>query len=166
MESASEGGACHGPLVADEPVKATNDEACECKRAAAALGYWQDGALPLVGGRRSSLSRNPPEINRGYYARVQGIRLFVDNFLAVSLFLHSFLQCHMSQHLVYCADNRKQLPNCEFGMRLRYLVLETTERHESGHHEFRRNGFPERDGQEVSSDQKKQAIVGKNLRRR
>lgn len=65
----------------DEAVMGTNCDATECKLAAVQLGYWCDEYVGLFvrGGERRA-----PEINRGYYARVRAVELFVDQFLEVT----------------------------------------------------------------------------------
>lgn len=62
----------------DEPVKATNDDASECKRCAVQLGYWQDKYITHF---IRPTERRTPEINRGYYARVKGVESFIFQFL-------------------------------------------------------------------------------------
>lgn len=62
----------------DEPVKATNDDASECKRCAVQLGYWQDKYITHF---IRPTERRTPEINRGYYARVKGVETFIYQFL-------------------------------------------------------------------------------------
>lgn len=69
-------------MADDEAIQATNDDASECKRYAVQLGYWCD---PFIGLFVKQTARKAPEINRGYYARVKGIELFVDKFLKVSV---------------------------------------------------------------------------------
>lgn len=68
-------------MADDEAIQATNDDASECKRCAVTLGYWCDPFISLF---VKQTTRKAPEINRGYYARVKGIELFVDKFLKVS----------------------------------------------------------------------------------
>ena len=69
-------------MADDEAIQATNDDASECKRYAVQLGYWCDPFISLF---VKQTARKAPEINRGYYARVKGIELFVENFLKVSV---------------------------------------------------------------------------------
>lgn len=69
-------------MADDEAIQATNDDASECKRYAVQLGYWCDPFISLF---VKQTARKAPEINRGYYARVKGIELFVDKFLKVSV---------------------------------------------------------------------------------
>lgn len=64
--------------VGDEAVKATNNDASECKRCAVDLGYWTDDYISLFVKRTE---RKTPEINRGYYARVKAMEIFVHQFL-------------------------------------------------------------------------------------
>nr|CAG4651944.1 EOG090X08O3 [Triops cancriformis] len=65
-------------FAGDEAVRATNDDASGCKRFAVELGYWQDQFLPYF---IRNLERKAPEINRGYYARVRGLKLLIDQFI-------------------------------------------------------------------------------------
>lgn len=67
-------------MADDEATQATNDDASECKRNAVQLGYWPDGFIGLF---VKQAGRKAPEINRGYYARVKGIEVFIDKFLKV-----------------------------------------------------------------------------------
>lgn len=62
----------------DEPVMSTNDDAATCKRYAIQLGYWEDAFLPYF---VKSAERKAPEINRGYYARVKGIKYLITQFI-------------------------------------------------------------------------------------
>ncbi|KAF7408450.1 hypothetical protein HZH66_002987 [Vespula vulgaris] len=68
-------------MADDEAIQATNDDASECKRYAVQLGYWSD---PFINFFVKQTTRKPPEINRGYYARVKGIEVFIDKFLKLS----------------------------------------------------------------------------------
>ncbi|OQR79558.1 leucine carboxyl methyltransferase 1-like [Tropilaelaps mercedesae] len=85
--TASTGGLATSPLCsgpqrqADEPVMQTNDDATACKRAAVERGYWMD---PYVQHFIKHGDRKPPEINRGYFARVQAIKMLVDKFLEIA----------------------------------------------------------------------------------
>lgn len=65
-------------MESDEAVQSTNDDASECKKSAVRLGYWNDKFLPVL--VRSS-ERKPPEINRGYFARAEGVTIFIKKFL-------------------------------------------------------------------------------------
>eukprot|EP00064_Thunnus_orientalis_P019088 superscaffoldBa00004624_g19198 len=56
--------------TADEAVRATCDDATTCKRFATSKSYWKDPYIQYF--VRSVGERKAPEINRGYYARVQG----------------------------------------------------------------------------------------------
>lgn len=71
----------------DEGVVATNNDATNCKRFAVKLGYWSD---PYIQYFVKSAERRPPEINRGYYARTETIKLLVQRFLQVSYFMLDF----------------------------------------------------------------------------
>lgn len=66
----------------DEAIKATNDDATECKRSAVELGYWQDDYIRYF---VKHVERKAPEINRGYYARVRAFEMFIHQFLEVTL---------------------------------------------------------------------------------
>ncbi|KAF6212746.1 hypothetical protein GE061_010454, partial [Apolygus lucorum] len=68
-------------MSSDEAVQSTNDDASECKRSAVRLGYWQDDYIQIL--VRNS-EKKPPEINRGYFARTEGVNLFIKKFLKVS----------------------------------------------------------------------------------
>ncbi|XP_076222108.1 leucine carboxyl methyltransferase 1 [Nomia melanderi] len=68
-------------MADDEAIQATNDDASECKRYAVQLGYWPDSFINFF---VKQTGRKPPEINRGYYARVKGIEVFIDKFLKLS----------------------------------------------------------------------------------
>lgn len=65
-------------MEVDEGVQATNDDASECKRSAVQLGYWDDKYISLF---IRSAERKAPEINRGYFARIRGVRILIDKFL-------------------------------------------------------------------------------------
>lgn len=65
--------------TADEAVRATCDDATTCKRFATSKGYWKDPYIQYFA--RSVGERKAPEINRGYYARVQGVNHLLDAFL-------------------------------------------------------------------------------------
>lgn len=65
----------------DEAVRETNDDAASCKYAAVHLGYWKDPYIDLF---TKAGNRKAPEINRGYYARVHGIRSLLLQFLKVT----------------------------------------------------------------------------------
>lgn len=77
----------------DEAIIATNTDATECKRCAVELGYWQDAYVGLFA---KHVDRKAPEINRGYYARVK----------AVEMFLHQFLEVNTALIISFCAENR------------------------------------------------------------
>ncbi|UYV81021.1 LCMT1 [Cordylochernes scorpioides] len=65
-------------LANDEAIMATNDDAASCKRFAIQLGYWKD---PFLEHFVKAAERKAPEINRGYFARVAGIKLLIDQFI-------------------------------------------------------------------------------------
>jgi len=70
-----------GELSNDDAVRATNDDAANCKRGAVQLGYWRD---PYIEYFVKKGDRKPPEINRGYYARTQGIKQVIEHILEVT----------------------------------------------------------------------------------
>lgn len=65
--------------TSDEAVRATCDDATICKRFASSKSYWKDPYIQYF--VRSVGERKAPEINRGYYARVQGVNHLLDAFL-------------------------------------------------------------------------------------
>jgi len=64
----------------DDAVRATNDDAASCKRAAVQLGYWKD---PYINYFMRASERKAPEINRGFYVRVRGVHSLLKQFLEV-----------------------------------------------------------------------------------
>jgi len=66
--------------ASDEAVRATNDDAASCKRSAVQIGYWTDPYIQFV---TKASERKPPEISRGYYARVKSVQGLVRQFLEV-----------------------------------------------------------------------------------
>lgn len=62
----------------DEAVISTNDDASGCKRNAVQLGYWKDDYISYL---IKQTHKRPPEINRGYFARVKGVEKFIFKFL-------------------------------------------------------------------------------------
>lgn len=64
--------------MGDEAVQSTNDDASQCKRFAVEKGYWKDPYLQYL---VRSGERRAPEINRGYFARVRGIKILLDQIL-------------------------------------------------------------------------------------
>lgn len=68
-------------MLQDEAVAATNDDAASCKCSAVRLGYWNDPYVELLA---KPSDRKPPEINRGYYARVHGVQSLLRQFLEVT----------------------------------------------------------------------------------
>ncbi|XP_068102833.1 leucine carboxyl methyltransferase 1 [Hyperolius riggenbachi] len=65
--------------TADEAVRSTCDDASICKRFAVSVGYWKDPYIQYF--VRQAKERKAPEINRGYYARVQGVHQLLCEFL-------------------------------------------------------------------------------------
>ena len=83
-------------MSGDDAVRATNDDATACKREAVGAGYWQDNYIqyfmkgPSQYQYRERRDRKTPEIYRGYYARVVGMRRLLKQFLEVWSFVHLF----------------------------------------------------------------------------
>lgn len=69
--------------IADEAVVATNDDAAICKYQAVQKGYYNDPYIDkLLSSRaKTTMTRKPPEINRGYFARSITIAYLVEQFL-------------------------------------------------------------------------------------
>ncbi|XP_070095485.1 leucine carboxyl methyltransferase 1-like isoform X2 [Equus caballus] len=72
-------GPSSSPDADDEGVRSTCEDASICKRFAVSIGYWHDPYLQHF--VRLSKERKAPEINRGYFARVHGIRQLIKAFL-------------------------------------------------------------------------------------
>ena len=68
----------------DDAIRATNDDAASCKRSAVQRGYWSDPYIQYV---TKASEHKPPEISRGYYARVKGVQGLIRQFLEVSRIL-------------------------------------------------------------------------------
>lgn len=64
----------------DEGIMLTNNDASTCKRSAVAAGYYEDPFIEHFS-RGHHLERKPPEINRGYYARVFAVEHLLLKFL-------------------------------------------------------------------------------------
>uniref|UniRef100_A0A0G4GPT2 [phosphatase 2A protein]-leucine-carboxy methyltransferase n=1 Tax=Chromera velia CCMP2878 TaxID=1169474 RepID=A0A0G4GPT2_9ALVE len=67
-----------GPLSGDLAVQGTTDDAALSKLSAINAGYYED---PFLKHFCSRAARRSPLINRGYYARVAGMRKVIDLFL-------------------------------------------------------------------------------------
>lgn len=74
-------------MSTDEPIQLTNNDATNFKAYAVNKGYWQD---PYISHFSSSIKsqqqfppneHKPPEMSRGYFARVHAIRSLVNKFL-------------------------------------------------------------------------------------
>ena len=65
----------------DEGVISTNDDASNCKKSAIKQGYWKDEYISYF---VKNPERKAPEINRGYFARVKGIEMFIEKFFKVN----------------------------------------------------------------------------------
>ncbi|XP_049645497.1 leucine carboxyl methyltransferase 1 [Suncus etruscus] len=63
----------------DEGVRGTCEDASICKRFAVSIGYWHDPYIQHF--VRLCKERKAPEINRGYFARVQGVSQLIKAFL-------------------------------------------------------------------------------------
>lgn len=72
----------------DHGIMSTNDSANSSKKSCVALNYWEDPFIDCFSKSLSSSNlhgdRKPPEINRGYYARVAAITNLVQRFLTVT----------------------------------------------------------------------------------
>eukprot|EP00795_Rhopilema_esculentum_P009115 gene9115-16774_t len=66
----------------DDGVIATNDDAASCKRFAVNKGYWKDDYIQYF--VRMMPERKAPEISRGYYARVEGMKILLTQFLEMT----------------------------------------------------------------------------------
>uniref|UniRef100_G3P393 Leucine carboxyl methyltransferase 1 n=1 Tax=Gasterosteus aculeatus aculeatus TaxID=481459 RepID=G3P393_GASAC len=66
-----------GPLYGC--IHAEYNASCHCSRFASSKGYWKDPYIQYF--VRSVGERKAPEINRGYYARVQGVNHLLDAFI-------------------------------------------------------------------------------------
>ena len=62
-------------------IQGTASEALVSKTSAARLKYFNDDFLPIFCKRKE---RKPPLINRGYFARVQCVRMVVNKFLELT----------------------------------------------------------------------------------
>ncbi|KFM82247.1 Leucine carboxyl methyltransferase 1, partial [Stegodyphus mimosarum] len=69
-------------MCEDDAVIATNDDAAICKRYAVHTGYWVDPHIQHF--IKSTSDRKAPEISRGYYARVMGMKILLDQFLTTT----------------------------------------------------------------------------------
>lgn len=69
-------------MASDDAVRATNDDAAQCKRFAVEKGYWKDPFISLLTQR--SQNKHAPEINRGYYARVTAMRTLLQKFIRIT----------------------------------------------------------------------------------
>lgn len=68
-------------MACEDAIMATNDDAAQCKRFVVEKGYWVDPYISLLVPKGKSI--HAPEINRGYYARVMGIRNLIQKFVEV-----------------------------------------------------------------------------------
>lgn len=140
----------------DEAVISTNDDASECKRYAAGVGYWKDD---YIGFFVKNTDRKAPEINRGYFARVNGIQCCVEKFLKVLLVWKMVVW--IAFIFLFYSENRRQVSNHKFGLRFWYVVL-ATQRCWSYDYEFHRIGLSHSDIEKVLLHQKEQTFVDKN----
>ncbi|XP_064615215.1 leucine carboxyl methyltransferase 1-like [Liolophura sinensis] len=69
-------------MASDDAIRATNDDATQCKRFAVQKGYWSDPYIQHFVSRGQNT--HAPEINRGYYARVASIRILMEKFLKLT----------------------------------------------------------------------------------
>lgn len=109
-------------MSTEEGVRATNDDASQCKRFAVDKGYWNDPYISLF--TPKAKQSHAPEISIGYYARVKGLRLLLERFIAVSTYIYTMdrlvgwlVQCRM--HIIgpmwpcSLAHRRKVLSFCQ-----------------------------------------------------
>ena len=68
-------------MASDDAIRATNDDAAQCKRFAVDKNYWADPYISMLTNRGQS--KHAPEISRGYYARVTAIRSMMQKFIKV-----------------------------------------------------------------------------------
>lgn len=101
----------------DEAIIATNTDATECKRCAVELGYWKDDYIVYFA---KHVDRKAPKINRGYYARVKAMEMFIHQFLEVVIFNATYLKLKSIEniHLLFflLTALRNQMPNHKFRM--------------------------------------------------
>lgn len=69
-------------MCEDDAIIATNDDATLCKRYAVQKGYWVDPYISHF--VKIPPERKAPEISRGYYARVMGVKALLDQFLTTT----------------------------------------------------------------------------------
>ncbi|OWF54825.1 leucine carboxyl methyltransferase 1-like [Mizuhopecten yessoensis] len=69
-------------MANEDAVRATNDDAAQCKRFAVERGYWEDPYISLL--TTKGQARHAPEINRGYYARVSAMRTCIQRFIKLT----------------------------------------------------------------------------------
>ena len=67
-------------MSSDDAIRATNDDAASCKKFAVQQGYWSD---PYIQYFVRSADRKAPEISRGYFARVTGVKTLLKRFIEV-----------------------------------------------------------------------------------
>lgn len=66
----------------DLATQATSNDASTCKRYAVQKGYWEDPYITHM--VKSVGTRKPPEINRGYYARVESVWRLIKKFVSAT----------------------------------------------------------------------------------
>ncbi|KAL4220672.1 Leucine carboxyl methyltransferase 1 [Mactra antiquata] len=69
-------------MSTEEGVRATNDDASQCKRFAVDRGYWVDPYISMF--TPKGKQTHAPEISIGYFARVKGLRLLLEKFIALT----------------------------------------------------------------------------------
>ena len=88
--------------MSDEAIRATNDDATSCKKSAVDKGYWSDLYLKFF---CRSAERKPPEINRGYFARIASVHSLLEQFLQVhslQVFENNESNCFMLALILCC----------------------------------------------------------------
>ena len=75
-------------MASDEAIQLTNNDASSFKSYAVSKGYWRDAYINLFSpvsnlNQQIAFEHKPPEMSRGYFARVNAMRTVVHKFLAM-----------------------------------------------------------------------------------
>lgn len=68
--------------LSDESIMLTADDASKCKKVAVQKGYWKDDFISSM--VHCPSQRKAPEINRGYFARTEGVWNLIGEFIRVA----------------------------------------------------------------------------------
>ncbi|CAF0714488.1 unnamed protein product [Brachionus calyciflorus] len=68
-------------MSSDEAIQLTNNDASTCKSYAVSKGYWHDPYISYFSSNQQLMEHKPPEMSRGYFARVNAMRSRVYKFL-------------------------------------------------------------------------------------